>query len=66
MLPDRFHTARLALRPIAPDDAGPIFETYAQDAEVTRFLVWRPHGGRADTEAYLARCLATPPDASRT
>jgi len=47
MFPDGFRTARLALRPIAPQDAGPIFDTYAQDPEVTRFLTWRPHRQRA-------------------
>jgi RimJ/RimL family protein N-acetyltransferase len=66
MLPDGFRTDRLVLRPIAPEDAGPIFDSYAQDAEVTRFLVWRPHRSRDDTEAYIARCLAKPPDEART
>jgi len=66
MFPETFATARLVLRPIAPEDAGPIFDAYAQDPEVTRFLVWRPHGSRADTEAYIARCMSAPPDSSRT
>jgi ribosomal-protein-alanine N-acetyltransferase len=66
MLPDRFHTARLVLRPIAAADAGTIFETYATDAAVTRFLTWRPHRGRADADAYVAQCLATPPQRART
>jgi len=66
MLPANFHTARLALRPIAHDDAGAIFDGYAQDAAVTRFVVWRPHRSRSDTEAFVAQCLATPPDVSQT
>src|ERR1700722_2054873 len=66
MLPDRFHTARLVLRPIAAADAGTIFETYATDAAVTRFLTWRPHRGRADADAYVAQCSATPPQRART
>jgi RimJ/RimL family protein N-acetyltransferase len=66
MLPEIFHTARLILRPIAPEDARPIFDAYAQDAIVTRFLIWRPHRSRSDTEAYVAQCIATPPDVSRT
>jgi ribosomal-protein-alanine N-acetyltransferase len=66
MLPDTFHTTRLKLRPIAPEDARPIFDAYAQDAIVTRFLIWRPHRSRSDTEAYIAQCIATPPDISRT
>lgn len=66
MFPDAFLTARLELRPIAPEDAGPIFDTYAQDQEVTRFLTWRPHRNRDETEAYIARCLATPRLVART
>ena len=66
MLPDMFHTARLILRPIAADDAGPIFDSYAQDPTVTRFLIWRPHRSLGDTEAYVARCIASPSDVSQT
>jgi ribosomal-protein-alanine N-acetyltransferase len=64
MLPDAFHTTRLALRPIAPADAGPIFDTYAQDPGVTRFLTFRPHQRIEDTHGYIATCLAA--TASRT
>jgi ribosomal-protein-alanine N-acetyltransferase len=66
MFPVVFLTARLALRPIAPEDAGPILATYAQDREVTRFLTWRPHRNRGETEAYIAQCLAKPPNVART
>ena len=66
MLPETFHTARLKLRPIVPQDAGPIFDGYAQDTTVIRFVIWRPHRSRSDTEAYIAQCIATPPDVSRT
>jgi RimJ/RimL family protein N-acetyltransferase len=65
MLPDSFHTGRLVLRPIALEDAGVIFDTYAQDVAVTQFVIWRPHRSRRDTEAYLAECIAMPPDVSR-
>ena len=66
MLPDRFATARLILRPIARQDAPAIFAGYAQDLEVVRFVVWRPHQSLADTEAYVSRCLAAHPDRART
>jgi ribosomal-protein-alanine N-acetyltransferase len=66
MLPDCFETARLILRPIEPQDAPAIFAGYAQDPEVVRFLIWRPHQCLADTEAYIARCMAAQPDRSRT
>jgi [ribosomal protein S5]-alanine N-acetyltransferase len=66
MLPDSFETARLILRPVAPGDAHAIFAGYAQDSEVVRFLIWRPHRDLADTEAYIADCLAAPADKSRS
>ena len=66
MLPDRFATPRPILRPIAPQDAPAILTGYAQDPEVVRFLIWRPHQGLADTEAYIARCMAAQPDRART
>jgi RimJ/RimL family protein N-acetyltransferase len=62
MLPDRFETTRLILRPIEREDAPAIFTGYAQDPEVVRFLIWRPHQGLAETEAYIARCMAAAPD----
>jgi [ribosomal protein S5]-alanine N-acetyltransferase len=58
MFPYIFHTPRLLLRPIAPADAKPIFDGYAQDHEVTRYLTWRPHKQFSEAEAYVARCMA--------
>jgi len=57
MFPDQFETARLLLRPIEPGDAVAIFEGYAQDPAVTRYLAWCPHLSIADTQAYIASCL---------
>jgi [ribosomal protein S5]-alanine N-acetyltransferase len=66
MLPSAFHTTRLLLRPIAPEDAGPIFDCYAQDPEATRFLTWRPHREVGDTAATIERCVALSPRIART
>jgi RimJ/RimL family protein N-acetyltransferase len=41
--PEQFETERLILRKPRIDDAPVIFATYAQDAEVTRYMTWRPH-----------------------
>jgi ribosomal-protein-alanine N-acetyltransferase len=65
MLPVTFETARLLLRPIAVEDAEVIFE-YAQDKEVARYVIWRPHNNLSDTHAYIARCIATPHEVERT
>jgi RimJ/RimL family protein N-acetyltransferase len=47
-------TARLVLRRPEGADAERIFRAYASDPEVTRFLMWRPHGSIADAEAAIA------------
>ena len=57
MFPNVFQTAWLILHPIAPADARPIFDGYAQDPDVTRFLTWRPHQRIEQTEDYVARCM---------
>ncbi len=58
MFADSLLTPRLHLRSIALQDAPPIFDGYAQDPEVTRFLTWRPHATLAQTESYVADCMA--------
>lgn len=56
--PERFLTPRLRLRRPALSDAAAMFEGWARDPEVTRYLVWRPHADIADSEAHIRRCLA--------
>ena len=51
--PDSIETARLLLRKPVSDDARAIFERYANDAEVTRYLGWPMHTSIEDTHAFL-------------
>jgi ribosomal-protein-alanine N-acetyltransferase len=52
--PDEFKTTRLVLvRPRAADAAS-IFERYASDPVVTKYLGWPRHQAVTDTEAFLA------------
>ena len=51
--PERLNTRRLILRRPTLPDAEPIFEEYAQDPEVTRYLAWQPHRSLSDTRAFL-------------
>lgn len=51
--PKIIHTARLLLRKPESEDANDIFERYASDPEVTRFLVWPLHASIDDTCAFL-------------
>jgi len=57
MLSDAFQTARLVFRPIAPADARPIFDEWAQNPDVARCMTWRPHTQFEQTEAYVACCI---------
>jgi len=66
VLPDIFQSPRLLLRPVTAADADAIFEAYAQDEEVARYVIWRPHRSRSETQAYVERCLATPAEVERT
>ena len=51
--PVQIETARLALRQPGIDDALAMFERYASDPEVTRFLGWPRHRMVEDTRAFL-------------
>jgi RimJ/RimL family protein N-acetyltransferase len=52
--PERIETARLVLRRPTGADAEAMFERYASDAEVTRWLGWPRHRSLDDTRLYLA------------
>ena len=56
MFPELVETQRLLLRKPLPKDADGIFQTYAQDREVTRYLVWSPHASVETTREFIANC----------
>lgn len=49
----KIETPRLILRRFAVDDAQAMFDNWASDPEVTRFLTWPPHESPAATEQLL-------------
>ncbi len=51
-------TARLQLRKPVPNDAALIFEAYAQDRDVARYVPWRPHRSLSESEAVIDRFLS--------
>ena len=65
MLSDYLRTPRLVLRQPRPSDAPFVFERWAQDPEVTRYLTRRPHTSLADSEAFVQRCLTAWSDGRR-
>lgn len=56
-LPARLQTSRLLLRKPVAADAQVLYDSYTHDADVARFMVWRPHAHAADTEAFIERCM---------
>lgn len=54
--PRNIATARLTLRPPVVADAEALFRAYTADAEVTKYLVWKPHADVGVTRAFLERC----------
>lgn len=55
--PEVLETTRLILRPPVIKDAEAIFAKYAQDSEVTKYLIWRAHKGVDETKAFVEGCI---------
>ena len=51
-------TERLVLRPPTTEDAAAMFDRYASDAEVTRYMGWPRHTSVQDTKAFIGFSLA--------
>jgi ribosomal-protein-alanine N-acetyltransferase len=56
--PEVLTTERLVLRRPRLSDAAAIFAAYAQDSEVTKYLIWQPHREIKETTDFLVGCLA--------
>jgi [ribosomal protein S5]-alanine N-acetyltransferase len=56
--PDRFETGVLVLRRPQLSDADDIFDHYAADPEVTRYVTWRPYKERNEVAPFLQSRLA--------
>jgi RimJ/RimL family protein N-acetyltransferase len=62
--PKEFQTARLLMRPPEMSDAEAIFERYAQDEQVTKYVVWSPHPTIETTREFILRCIRAWEDGS--
>ena len=51
-------TERLLLKPPTHEDTQAIFDRYASDADVTRYLGWPKHTSVQDTQAFVAFSLS--------
>jgi ribosomal-protein-alanine N-acetyltransferase len=57
--PEVLETIRLRLRQLVEEDGPVIFDRWAQDTDITRFLVWRPHESVDESFAFGRRCVAS-------
>ncbi|KAB2531303.1 alanine acetyltransferase [Salipiger aestuarii] len=57
-LPEEFETENYCLRRVQTKDAAAIFDAYAADAAVTKYLAWKPHESVSDTSAFLEAIYA--------
>jgi RimJ/RimL family protein N-acetyltransferase len=57
-MPEHIETERLLMRPPRLEDADAIFEGWAQDREVTRYLTWRPHECIEQAQEFVRSCVA--------
>jgi ribosomal-protein-alanine N-acetyltransferase len=56
--PEFITTDRLSLRLPVETDARAIFDGYAQNPDVVRYLTWRPHTSLSQTLEFLSHCRA--------
>jgi len=54
---ETIQTERLILRKPRIEDASAIFNGYAQDPDVTRYMTWKPHKKIQETEQFLSACM---------
>jgi [ribosomal protein S5]-alanine N-acetyltransferase len=55
--PECIETDRLTLRPPVVADATAMFASYTQDADVARYMVWRPHASLEATRDFVTGCV---------
>ena len=57
VLPDQIDTKRLCLRWLDLADAHSIFQVYAHDFEVCRFVIWTPHTSEDAIREFIESCV---------
>jgi len=55
--PEQMDTERLILRKPKLEDSIHVFEGWAQDADVTRFLTWHPYQRVEQVAEFIRRCI---------
>lgn len=56
-VPEKIRSERLVLCRYKAEDARGIFDSYAQDPEVTRYLTWKPHKSIEETQDFVQKSI---------
>jgi ribosomal-protein-alanine N-acetyltransferase len=51
-----WETNRLMIKPAVMADAQVVYEQYASDSDVAKYMTWSPHTDVSETVAFLRRC----------
>lgn len=52
-----YETERLVLRPFTENDAEALFNNWASDDEVTKYLTWPTHSSVEESREYVNYCI---------
>jgi len=54
---EKFETSRLQLRPIRIDDANHMFANWTQKLEIAKYMTWKPHQTKSETQQFIQSCV---------
>lgn len=52
-----FTTENFLVRPIRLDDASLVFEHWAQEIDIAKYMTWTPHKDIEETKLFIESCL---------
>ena len=52
-----FETNRLQLRPINVKDLDFMFENWTQELDIAKYMTWKPHQTKNETEQFIISCI---------
>ena len=51
-----FETPNFIVRPISETDIDFAFDNWTQELEIAKYMTWKPHRTREDTESFILSC----------
>ena len=54
---EEFETENFLVRPIQKNDADFLFENWTQQDEIAKYMTWKPHETKQETERFVDLCI---------